>query len=251
MSFGSISRALLVAASAFAAAASATAHVNAGYRSDVDAVLAANARGGARVGPPAALVPQPWRVGQWALYRTQHDGDLGYEKVGVVGQDACGMWIERVRQDYRHRTVTKICYRDMPQLPADARTIADAIDLVQVEISQHDGARARVLDFRGGQNAQLKQAMQAFGAELVSFAWTAALPRQDVSVPAGTFEATARTTANVDVGFMSVTVDAWVHPEVPVEGLVESRSSNGIETALLAYGQDGAASVMPGVAGSP
>src|SRR5215813_13384836 len=241
--FASVSRVLVVAAAVFAGLASATS-VNSAYRSDVDAVLAANQRGGAQIAAPGALRPQPWKVGQWALYKTQHDGDVGYERFGVVGQDDCGIWIEQVRQDYKHRSVSKICYRAMPQPPTDAAKLASAIDLVQVQISQQDGRQPTILDFRDGRNAQMKQAMQMFGASLVSFDWSDALPRRDITVPAGTFQGTAVTAANVNLGILSISVDVWVHPEVPVNGMVKSASSNGIETVLLAYGQDGATTTL-------
>jgi hypothetical protein len=90
----------------------------------------------------------------------------------------------------------------------------------------------------------MKQAMQMLGASLINFDWSDALPRHDITVPAGTFQGTAVTTANVNLGIMSISVDVWVHPEVPVNGMVKSASSNGIETVLLAYGQEGATTTL-------
>ena len=77
------------------------------YQKDVEATLAAHAAGNRDVGRQKLLL-QPWRVGQWALYRTSNDGKLGYQKFSVVETDDCGIWIEQVTQDAYHRSISKI-----------------------------------------------------------------------------------------------------------------------------------------------
>jgi hypothetical protein len=208
------------------------------YKGDVDRVLAAHAGPAPQVAAPTALEPQPWRVGQWALYKTSQGGDVGYEKDSVVAQTACGIWIERLVQSYEHRSLWKSCWASDPS--AGTR----AIDRIQVVVMQVDDRHPIVVDFRDGKNAQLRHTLDGV---LMRLLWKvdANLPREDVDVPAGHFAQTARSTTTVSMGAKSFDFTAWVHPEVPLGGLVKGRASDGTDALLLAYGQDGATSVLP------
>jgi hypothetical protein len=80
------------------------------YKGDVDRVLKAHAAGGRQVAAPVALEPQAWKVGQWALYKTSQNGDVGYEKRIIVAETACGIWFETLAQSYEHRAGLSVTF---------------------------------------------------------------------------------------------------------------------------------------------
>jgi len=188
----------------------------AAYQLDVDRVVRTPAR--AREAPaPATLAPQPWRVGQWTLHRMTSGDELAYERVRIVAQDACGWWIEQVRQSYTERVEVKACYR-----APDGTT--PGIDLLQQIVVRRDATDPVTLDFRGGQNADTKQQLAAVLADVTFDARSlAGATREDVQVPAGQFRQAARAG------------DQWFHPAVPLGGLVRAQRPAG-EAVLLDYG---------------
>jgi len=208
------------------------------YQKDVEVTLAAHAPG-ARDIAPEPLRLQPWKPGQWALYRTSDHGKIGYEKLSVVAADDCGVWIEQVRQDAYHRSVSKICYRGTPTL-----SIADTMDLVQVLITQGDTGRPVVWDLRA--NPQAKQGMRMLVQSLVSVGWIGneQLAREDVTVGAGRFLGAARYPATVNALFTTIEVTSMIHPAVPVWGIVRTTASTGVTSELVDFGQEGATSVL-------
>lgn len=212
------------------------------YQKDVEVTLAGHAAGNRDVGP-RPLQLQPWRVGQWALYRTSDHGKLGYQKVSVVATDDCGIWIEQVTQDAYHRSISKVCYRSMPEL-ASGRPIGDAIDLVQVMVTRGDSGKPMVWDFR--QNPAARDQIKVIANSLVNVGWIGdeRLAREDVAVPAGRFAGSARWPMTVNALFTTIDVTAMIHTEVPVWGLVRTSASNGMTTELVDYGQDGAVSAL-------
>ncbi|HEY5933908.1 MAG TPA: hypothetical protein VIU61_04720 [Kofleriaceae bacterium] len=213
------------------------------YKTDVDTRLAAQAS--RRELGPTSLEPRPWKVGQWALYRTMDDGKLGYERWSIVGEDECGVWVETVTQDYYHRSITKACYARMPWLP-DSRgmIVADVIDLVQVMHTRSDDGETQTFDLR--ENPAMKQNMKMFASAFVSFQWANndALPRQNVDVPAGRFSGAAAFPLTVTVFWKSITVTTLVHAEVPVYGVVRSTASTGRTSELVDFGDSGAVSML-------
>jgi hypothetical protein len=213
------------------------------YKTDVDTQLAAKAS--PRELPPASLEPRPWKVGQWAMYRTMDDGKPGYEKWSIVGEDDCGVWIETVSQDYYHRTVSKVCYARMPWLPdSKGNIVADAIDLVQVMITRSDDNAPQTFDLR--ENPGMKDAMKMFATTMVSFQWhnNDALPREDVVVPAGRFGGAAAFPLTVSVMWKTITVTTLVHAAVPVYGVVSQAASTGRTSELVDFGDSGAVSML-------
>ena len=237
----------------FVAAGCARSYVNPAYTADVDRVFAAHAGSNRRIAAPATLEPKPWKVGSWALYK--RGGSYvqqryeGYETISVVAVDPCGIWISSDSHGYYDRHRWMICLR----LKADGSvdTSADPKDLVQIAIWESNGGPPDIVDFRNGQNTKERDALRP------DINWlfpprgldNANLPREDVDVPAGHFAQTIRTTEKLDPGG-SREVTRWSHPDVPFDGAVKRLTSDGRERVLLAYGDDGATSVVPDLAGA-
>jgi hypothetical protein len=72
----------------------------------------------------------------------------------------------------------------------------------------------------------------------------AGMPREDVTVPAGTFKGCYRRTEKTDVGDVHSDTTLWTHPSVPITGLVRSKEKDGTGMELIAYGMTGAKSSL-------
>jgi hypothetical protein len=218
--------------------ASLAAACSAAYHGDVDTVLASHHSEHVQAAPPEELAPQPGKAGQWALYRTaDRDGEVGYQLVAIT-RGRCGIWLEVVWGTATHRTVSKTCYRAMPDFAARTKSWEG---LLAVAVTQLDADDPVIVDLRDPDGRSLAPRLQLarFHAVFDSARWRHEdLPREDVDVPAGRFARAVRATS------AKRAITSWFHPEVPITGLVESRSDDGARVELVAFGQDGATSAV-------
>lgn len=194
-----------------------------------------------QVGPPASYEPREWTPGQWIAYRvTQKDKPPAVTTVKVIAQDAEGIWLETESQDYYSHSITKALYRRMP------RTAEEAMDALVKVVIKTDDEPAQEMDFRQGPMAEMmKQAMKFVAAGVTAPTDVGSLPKETVTVPAGTFQGAAKFTGQVSFGPITKTVSGWFHPAVPLNGSVRSITSDGeISTDLIAYGETGATSSL-------
>ena len=235
--------ALRVAVVCLAAATTGCAHPTVGvaYKARVDGVLAAHQHSSKPVPALTTLDGKPWKVGQWALYkRSTSPGDLGYEMISVVATDPCGIWIEIESQGYDDRSQWTLCLR-----PAAADGHTD--DIVQVAIREGRGRLPEIVDFRTGPSAEHRASLAPVVARLVPPRWPEdgpELAREDLDVPAGHFAGAIRSTERT-AGPPSVDETRWAHPDVPFDATVRRKRSDGREDVLLAYGDEGARSILP------
>lgn len=180
------------------------------YVSDVDQVLAARPTP-REVAPPAGLEAQPWQVGQWALYRMTTGNVVGYMRYRAVAQDTCGLWFEQTIADRSNKLVITLC---LPS-PPDLTTAAQATVQVNGGAAQPMNPPPKDITLAGAGWAQQADA-----------------PREDVTVPAGRFAGSVKTTTTLK----GVATTVWSHPAVPLAGTVKAQAANGLTTELVAFG---------------
>lgn len=189
------------------------------------------------VAQPSASASRTWQVGQWALYRTRRRGQVGYERRAVVGHDACGHWVETVKQTGRDRFAGKFCARQ-----------EGGPDTMQFMVIQVNEEPPQAFDFRDGKNARFLQQVKAMGTSLGNARWgEATATREDLRVDAGMFRGAWRVGSTFALRGGSLDVTAWAHSAVPFDGLVRWVATNGDESVLIGYGDDGGPSVLPRV----
>ncbi|MEP6861210.1 MAG: hypothetical protein ABJE66_11340 [Deltaproteobacteria bacterium] len=110
------------------------------YKSDVDRTLLVAPTPDRQIAAVGPLAPHPWKVGQWATYRTP---DPGYETLSVVAIDTCGTWLSFEQATYSFHTRWLICMR----APGSDQT-PNPVDLVQLVIVKADDGTPALLDFR-------------------------------------------------------------------------------------------------------
>jgi len=198
------------------------------YKADVDGVIAKHPASTKTIPEPETLATKPWKIGQWALYEHHGaDGQAAYQRIRVVGEGSCGMWIAAEARTYRAHYKWRICVRP------DAPMTGSALDLVAVFIIQNDGAPKTIDVHSGDQRA--KRDREGFVAGLVPphiADGDPQLVREDVDVPAGHFVRVVRETRPTDGGAQAT---RWFSPDVPFDGTIKRHTQTG-DFVLLGYG---------------
>jgi hypothetical protein len=172
------------------------------------------------------------------LYDISDDGArVGYELFDVT-KGKCGIWFEIAWVTRDHRTVSKVCYKAMPDLDQPS---VSWLPLVRVIVMQNDDFLPVVIDLRH------RDSMSKNDLDLTSFQGTfdAArwrhydLPRNDVDVTSGRF------TRAVQVTNEQGDLTMWFHPAVPITGMVKSHAGGGRELSLVAFGEQDAVAAIP------
>ncbi|MFN7131108.1 MAG: hypothetical protein ACK4N5_03445 [Myxococcales bacterium] len=192
------------------------------------------------VGAPASYEPKPWKAGQWVLYRvTQNGKDPQVTRIKVVEQTSDGFWIETEQVDYYNRTLTRVLYSRQP------RNYDEAVDAIQKIITRQDDGDPQEQDFTQDNELvrMMKRTMKHVGNGLVAPTDVSSAPREDVTVPAGSFKSTAKFEAALFLGPIEKRFTGWYHPEVPLNGGVKTVTTDGEWThELLDFGHSGATS---------
>jgi len=165
-----------------------------------------------RIPAPATLVARPLEVGQWAAYReVTSAGEVGIVTLLAVNRAACGMQFSAVL----HGSATKqwiFCVDD------DHNLVKATLDGKEVVLHDHaDELRALVT----------RVLLPGFVGEFT---------RDDVSVPAGTFEGCERKDGPTTT---------WLHPAVPLGAVVQVKAGDR-KDVLIAYGTATTSMGMPG-----
>jgi hypothetical protein len=202
------------------------------YQADIDRTLARAPTEHREIAAPTALQLQPWKVGQWTLYRVTRNADVGYIEVSIMAQDTCGIWLHQITQSTEHRLDVRICYRSMP---TDGKP-----DLVQIVKVKVDESETRTVDFHDFDTKaeELKKAVLAYTTSFpIDWHDNTALPREDLDLPAGHFAQAVRGTGTSVLPSGASDSTVWSHPDVPIGGTLKVSTDNGTELVLVAYGQ--------------
>ncbi len=185
------------------------------------------------VAAPASLEPPPWKVGQWVAYliRRPHAGgeQRSFQRVRVIAEDSCGIWIEHYEVDDVHQVTATMCFRASPTRSAKA---SEVLDRLKVAIVEWDDRPPVVTEFGEGQDAAARLEYEWLAWSLVAPSFDAGeLLRENVDVPAGRFVGAIRRS-----GTEGLTLERWSHPEVPLSSTVKASYSDGTERVLVDFG---------------
>ena len=191
---------------------------------------------------PASWEPMPWEVGQWmAMKATSKDGP-SVSKVSIVGREGDGWWVETESWTYYHHNVSKVLYDRRPV------TAQEAVDFMVKVVARTDDKAPETFDFGPSNPAagMIKSMMKHYAAGITGPTSAEGLPRQDVTVAAGSFKGCAKATTSIAIGPLRKEMASLSHPAVPINMAVSGTSTDGewvVET--LDYGTTGAKSALP------
>lgn len=174
---------------------------------------------------PTRNATLPWRVGQWALYKHVERGEVAFDRITVIAEDRCGVWIQWVRELAAKRVTWTVCYRLDPR-DSSQRLVKSP----QIAIRQNENQSVTIFDIGAGQWRGLHELeSEVRNIDLFARATIPEAGALDATVPAGHFPRAAYEGRRDS--------EIWSHPEVPIGGLVKRRMRSGeVEDELLLYG---------------
>jgi hypothetical protein len=185
---------------------------------------------------PDTFTPVPWKVGQWTRHRiTESNGRSSTLTYKIVSEQDGAHWIEVVTGAANAGTVLQILMR------LTDRTKPEQGEILGAKIKMPNGGVKKL------EGAVLAAASAGYKKSLrhLSLPSLAGLPRETVTVPAGTFRGCFKFSDTTAVAGLELKSTVWSHPDVPISSLVKNQSEDGSTfLELLDYGLSGAKSEM-------
>jgi hypothetical protein len=177
----------------------------------------------------------PLTVGQWTRYSVDDRGRTTLITHKVIAEESAAFWVEFVTGTADAGTVLALLVH------APDRSNAARAEIRAAKIRMPNGL-LRVLS-----GAELKPSEAAYRNMLGDLFSPplAGLPQSEVSTPAGTFRGCYRQKARVAFSGSDAESTVWLHPGVPLSGVVRSQSADAkSKVELVAFGSKGAESEL-------
>jgi hypothetical protein len=210
--------------------------IDSAAKSDIDHRVAAMMPTGQIFAAPTSNVPKPFVVGQWTQHRLvneRHEPSLITYK--IVGEAGSAYWVEIASESYYGKTVAKLL------ITIPDRGNPNTMDILAIKTKDKNG---KVAEFQGP-TVQLLRASYQSALNMIAVSWRG-LPQETVRVVAGNFSDCYKARTDATWGVWRANSISWMHPVVPISGLVKSV---GIDRAtsmeLVGFGETGATSEIP------
>jgi hypothetical protein len=205
-------------------------------KADIDQRISALAHTGQTFPPPTSFVPKPMVVGQWTQHKLVNDkGEPALVTYKIVGEDSGAFWVEVANENYYGKTVTKLLL-----FPGD-RMNPNTMEVRAVKLKDKKG---RVTEIAGPMLSLTKSMWQS-AINMLAVSWQG-LPQESMPVIAGTFTACFKARTDATWGAWHAVSTTWMHPSVPISGLVKSSGIDHPTTMdLVGFGETGATSEIP------
>ena len=212
------------------------ASIDSAAKADIDQRLSAMVSTGQSFAAPAVLVPKPFVVGQWTQHRLLNEKkEPSLITYKIVGEDSGAFWVEVANESYYGKTVTKLL------LFIPDRANPQTMEIRAVKMKDKDG---RVSELQGAM-VQLMRSAYEGAINMLAVSWQG-LPRESVSVTAGRFSDCFKARTNASWGVWHASSATWMHPVVPISGLVKSEGiDRPASMELVGFGETGATSEIP------
>jgi hypothetical protein len=189
---------------------------------------------GGEVARPTATELPGFAVGQWSKYRVTADEGQTFEiTYKIVGDEEGAYWLEIVRGTAEAGTVMQLL------ISIKNRSDPNSLEIRAAKIRMPGG---HLREIRG---KMLEPTAEGYKAALsdIFVPALAGAPQEDVTVPAGTFRGTYKRQQKVATAQTNSESTVWIHPAVPISGLVKSEENGKPNrTELLTWGTTGAKS---------
>jgi hypothetical protein len=183
---------------------------------------------------------RPLEVGQWIMYgQTDDDGDRVIVKYSVVGKSSSTWTLETMIMNEDDIMIMQYEVKGMDQ----ARSTGDVDAIEFVSIKMKTGEDEDVLTIDGFvlsmAKAAYKDGMRSWFHQTSNYQQAEA-----INVPAGSFAGTTKATSTITIFNDTVNATTWLHPAVPIHGMVKSLTDEGDSSILLDFGLEGATSSL-------
>lgn len=191
---------------------------------------------GGEVARPTSSELTALGAGQWSKYRvTLEDGQTMEVTYKIVAEEGGAYWLEIVRGAAEAGTVLQLL------ISLKDRSDPNGLELRAARVRGPNGHVREIRDqMLEPTSAGYKKVLADIFVPKLSGA-----PQEDVTVPAGTFRGCYKRSQKVETQHAASEQTVWVHPAVPISGVVRSEEvGKPNKTELLTWGISGAKSEL-------
>jgi hypothetical protein len=180
------------------------------------------------------IKPMALSVGQWVMYYSQSKDSKSISKTSIVGKEGDGWIIENYSLNESEEATSQICISGMEKIATSGNM--DDIEILWVKILK-DG-KVQTID---GPVLSLTKSFYKKGLSNLGLNTSVSTNGGSVTVPAGTFANTIKVKSETSFLGSTYTSEGYLHPDVPINGLVKSVSSEeNFSMVLVDFGKTGA-----------
>lgn len=177
----------------------------------------------------------PYKVGQWVLYgQIDDDGDQSLYKMSVVGQEGDTWILETWMMNEDDIVIMQLHVKGMQKAIETRNT--DDLEFSKIKMKNNDSEPIVIDGFVLNLSAGVyKSAMNTWIQQSTDLVDGGA-----VVVPAGSFAGTSKAQSKVVIMGDEVEGTGYLHPAIPIYGMVKSVNDDGYTMILLDFGLEGA-----------
>jgi hypothetical protein len=185
---------------------------------------------------PVIPVPKPLTTGQWTQYKLVNEkGEPSFITYKVVGEEMGATWIEVANESYYGKSVFR-----MLTVVGD-RMNPNTMEIRALKMKDKTG---RVFEAQG-QAIQSLRPMWQSSLNMLAVVWQG-LPQETMNAIAGYFPSCFKAQTDANWGLWGAVSTSWMHPTVPISGLVKSAGINrATSVELIGFGEAGATTEIP------
>ena len=179
--------------------------------------------------------PIAYEVGQYVVTGLTHGSERSVGRTAIVGKEPGGWIIEMYSLNPGSESTTQMMVKGMEA--AQASGSVDGLDFAWIKIKDH-GEPVQTID-----GTALAVTKGFFRKALSGLEGYAGMMHDggSVRVAAGNFNGSTETSSEVSFMGKKYISDIWLHPSVPINGMVKSvNKDDGMEIELLDFGLSGA-----------
>ncbi|MBF0234933.1 MAG: hypothetical protein HQK65_18145 [Desulfamplus sp.] len=178
----------------------------------------------------------PYAVGQYVITGTTDDkGRRSITKTSVVGRQSGGWILEIYSVTPSSESTTQMLIKGIDSVYQTGNL--DNLDIIWVKMKSEDGS-IQTID---GPALQFTKALYRKALSGLELDLTMLEDGGTITVPAGLFKGTTKSTSTGSFLGMTFSADSWYHPDVPVNGVVKLVSKKDkMAMELLKFGLSGA-----------
>lgn len=182
--------------------------------------------------------PMKWAAGQYVITGTIKDGEKeSVNKILIVGKENGG-WIFETITTNADNEITGMQMLIQGYESAIAKNDASQIKVEWIKILQKDGTIQKT----EGDGMMIYNMMLKSTWNNVIMSANNSTSGGAITVPAGTFAGTTQIATSVKILFSTINQTSYLHPDIPVNGVVKSISDDTI-TELIDFGFNGKATI--------
>ncbi|MBE0644408.1 MAG: hypothetical protein IH600_10045 [Bacteroidetes bacterium] len=181
--------------------------------------------------------PMPFAVGQYVVQGTTDGDDHMIHRTALVGREGDAWIMESTTLTKSGETMMQMAVSGMEKVQETLNT--DDLDIKWIKIRDKEG-NVQTMD---GMTLSLVKGTYSKALTGIAMKFDAELGMAMVRVPAGTFNGCTKATSKVETFFGDYESESFLHPKVPLNGVVRSVSKdNGAVTELIEFGTNAKAS---------